>query len=166
MEAERFRAYVIQQMRSVLTKTNKNASKDLYNSIQGEIVGEPPTMDIIFRTLPYGKFVDKGVDGVQLKHGSPFSFKSKMPPPSALDKWIILRGIAPRDKRGKFLTRKQTQFVIARGIFRKGIKPSLFFTKPFEAAIQRAGKDFVNALGSDVAIYLEDTFKNTKLNKK
>ena len=75
-EAERFRGYVVKQMRTALTKKNKNASKDLYNSIEGEIVGEPPTMDIIFRTLPYGKFVDQGVNGVQLKHGSPFSFKS------------------------------------------------------------------------------------------
>jgi hypothetical protein len=173
-EAERFRGYVVKQMRTALTKKNKNASKDLYNSIEGEIVGEPPTMDIIFKTLPYGKFVDQGVNGVQLKHGSPFSFKSKggvrglkgMPPPSALDKWIVLRGIAPRDKSGRFMTRKQTQFMIARGIFLNGITPSLFFTKTFEDAMNRAGKDFVNALGSDIAIYMDEVIKESNKKRK
>lgn len=165
-EAERFRGYVVKQMRTALTKKNKNASKDLYNSIKGEIKGEPPTMDIVFTTLPYGKFVDKGVNGVQMKHGSPFSFTSKMPPPTALDKWIILRGIAPRDKSGRFMTRKQTQFMIARGIFRKGIIPSLFFTKTFEDAMNRAGKDFVNALGSDVAIYMDEVIKQSNKKRK
>jgi hypothetical protein len=64
------------------------------------------------------------------------------------------------------MTRKQTQFMIARGIFRKGIIPSLFFTKTFEDAMNRAGKDFVNALGSDVAIYMDEVIKQSNKKRK
>jgi hypothetical protein len=167
-EIKKFRDYVIQQSRSNLTKLKKNASSELYNSLKGDIVNSGDNTDLVFSMLYYGLFQDKGVDGKLVKHGSPFSFKSKMPPPSALDKWIVQRGISPRDKQGRFMTRKQVQFMIARGIFRKGIKPSLFFTKPFEAGIKRAGKDFQKALGGDMAIYMDEILRksNTKRRKK
>lgn len=165
-EIKRFRDYVIQQSRSNLTKLRKNASSELYNSLRGEIVDSGDNTDIVFSMLYYGLFQDKGVDGKRVKHGSPFSFKSKMPPPSKLDKWIIQRGIAPRDKNGRFMTRQQTQFVIARGIFLKGIKPSLFFTKPFEEAVKRSGKDFQKALGGDVAIYMDELMRKSNTKRK
>lgn len=166
-EIKRFRDYVIQQSRSNLTKLKKNASSELYNSLRGEILDSGDNTDLVFSMLYYGLFQDKGVDGKRVKHGSPFSFKSKMPPPSKLDKWIVQRGIAPRDKNGRLMTRQQTQFLIARGIFFKGIKPSLFFTKPFEAALKRSGKDFQKALGGDVAIYMDEIMRksNTKRRK-
>jgi hypothetical protein len=58
-----------------------------------------------------------------------------MPPPSAFDKWSIKSGIAPRDSKGKFIKRKSLNYIIANSIFRKGIRASLFFTKPFEEAL-------------------------------
>jgi hypothetical protein len=67
-----------------------------------------------------------------------------MPPPKAFDKWIVRKGIAPRDK-GKFKSRKGLQFAIARSIYKKGIKPSMFFTKPFTAAFKRLPDDLVEA---------------------
>jgi hypothetical protein len=166
-EAKKFRDYVIQQSRSNLSKLKKNSSKALYNSLRGDVVQEGDNIDVVFSMLDYGLFQDKGVDGKKVKHGSEFSFKSKIPPPSALDKWIVQRGISPRDKKGRFMTRKQTQFIIARGIFNNGIKRSLFFTKPFEAAYKRAGKDFQQALGNDVAIYMDEIVsKSNRKNKK
>ena len=47
-----------------------------------------------------------------------------------LDKWIVRKGIAPRDKQGKFLSRKSISFLIARSIFKKGIQGLSFFQKP------------------------------------
>lgn len=165
-EAHRIRAYVIKQARSNLTRLGKNHTKKLYNSIDGEVVIQQQNIDLIFKMELYGQFQDQGVDGVRVKHGSPFSYKSKMPPGSALDKWIVAKGIAPRDKSGKFLTRKQTQFMIARGIFLKGIKRSLFFTKPFEDAMAGAGKQFVQALNEDVAIYMDEVIKESNKKRK
>jgi hypothetical protein len=72
-----------------------------------------------------------------------------MPPANKLDKWIVKKGIAPRGKNGKLMNRKSLQFAIARSIFNNGIKPSLFFTKPFESAFKRLPQDLVEAYGLD-----------------
>jgi hypothetical protein len=85
-----------------------------------------------------------------------------MPPPSKLDKWIIKKGIAPRGEGGKFVTRKQLQFAIARKIYNYGIKPSLFFTKPFEKEFKKLDKDIVKSFGLDLNNLLDFTLENLK----
>lgn len=147
---KKFRDYVIQQSRSNLTKQKINASKSLYNSLKGDYDASKNEFDVSFKMAYYGQFIDWGVSGKKKKYSTPFSFKQKMPPPKALDKWIVRRGIAPRDKQGRFLTRKQTQFLVARGIFRNGIKPTLFFTKPYMDALKRLPNDVVKAFGLDI----------------
>jgi hypothetical protein len=102
----------------------------------------------------YGFYQDKGVSGTKVKYNTPFSYTNKMPPPKAFDKWIVKKGIAPRKKDGKFTTRKGLQFAIARSIFEKGIKPSLFFTKPFEAAFKNLPNEMIEAYGLEA----EETF--------
>ena len=72
-----------------------------------------------------------------------------MPPPKAFDKWIVRKGMSPRDSGGKFKSRKGLAFMIARSVFRNGIKPSLFFTKPFEAAYKRLPEELVEKYGLD-----------------
>jgi hypothetical protein len=108
----------------------------------------------------YGVFQDKGVSGVKKKYDTPYSYKSKMPPPSKMDKWIVKKGIAPRDKSGKFISRKSLQFMIARSIFNNGIKPSLFFTKPFEKAFKGLNKDLIEAYKLDVEQLMKNTINN------
>ena len=108
----------------------------------------------------YGVFQDRGVRGANAYYadantsGSPYAFKSKggkrglkgMPPPKAFDKWIVRKGIkGSRDKSGKFIPRKTLQFLIAKSIFDKGIKASMFFTKPFEAAFKRLPDEILEA---------------------
>jgi hypothetical protein len=112
----------------------------------------------------YGNFIDKGVSGKEKKYNTPYSYKSKMPPPSALDKWIVRKGIAPRDAKGRFITRKSLQFLIARGIYKNGIAPSLFLTKPFEAAMRRLPQDVVTAYGIDIEAWMSATVE--KINRK
>jgi hypothetical protein len=67
-----------------------------------------------------------------------------MPPPSALDKWIVRRGIAPRDAKGKLLPRKTLQFLIARSIYNKGIKPSKFFSDAIETKLKKLPTELIN----------------------
>lgn len=158
-----FRDAVVEQSKSNLNKLKKNATSKLSNSIKGEIIGSGDEVNVVFEMMLYGMFQDQGVDGVKVKHGSPFSFKSKggkrglkgMPPPSALDKWLVIRNFAPRDKQGRFMTRKQVQFMLSRSIFNKGIKRSLFFTEPYNKAIKEAGRTFKNALFKDMSIYMD-----------
>ena len=144
-ELNKFAKYVIQQSRSNLTKGKKNASKKLYDSFEYEVEVGRDKSSLAIKMEDYYTFVDKGVSGTEKKYNTPYSYKDKMPPPKAFDKWSIRKGIAPRDKKGRFLKRQTLQFLIARSVYKKGIKPSLFFTKPFERAFKRLPDDLVNA---------------------
>jgi len=148
---EELRKYVIQQSKSNLSRLGKNSSKNLYNSIDGEVEAFPNSIQILFTMEEYGFFQDQGVSGINKKYNTQFSYKSKMPPPKVFDKWIVRKGIAPRDKNGKFISRKSLKFLIARSIFKNGIKPSLFFTKPFENAIKRMPEEITKAYGLDAS---------------
>lgn len=160
---KRFRDYVIQQSRSNLTKGNKNSSKALYNSIDGEVVTDKDFSIVGFTMLDYGHYQDKGVSGKLKKYNTPYSYKSKMPPVKAFDKWIIKKGIAPRNAKGEFQSRKSLQYAIARSIFLNGIKPSLFFTKPFEAGYKKyIDTDLIKAFGQDIETMVDYNLKDIK----
>jgi hypothetical protein len=157
---EKFRAYVIKQSRSNLSKMRKNSSKNLYNSLKGTVNIKQDEYQVNFEMNYYGAFQDEGVSGKKKKYNTPFSYKSKMPPASKLDKWIVRKGIAPRDKKGKFIDRKSLQFLIARGIYKNGIKPSLFFTKPYNDGLKRLPVEIQNAYGEDVEKYVVEMIMN------
>ena len=153
---DKFRKYVIQQSRSNLTKQRKNVNKSLYNSINGVSKVNKNSISLYFEMLDYGIFQDKGVSGKVKKYNTDFSYKSKMPPSKVFDKWIVRKGIAPRNEKGQFMSRKSLSYLIARKIFREGIKPSLFFTKPFEKAYDRLPDEIVEAYGIDIVnLYLK-----------
>ena len=158
---EKFRDYVIQQARSNLSRLQKNSSKKLYDSITGEVKVMPNSMRVFFDMEEYGFYQDKGVSGTKRKYDTPFRYTNKMPPPKAFDKWIVKKGIAPRGKGGIFAKRKGLQFAIARSIFEKGIKPSLFFTKPFEAALKNLPDEMIKAYGLEAEETLDTIMKET-----
>ena len=160
---KRFRDYVIQQSRSNLSKGNKNSSKALYNSIDGEVVTEKNFTIVGFTMLDYGHYQDKGVSGKLKKYDTPYSYKDKMPPAKAFDKWIVKKGIAPRNAKGEFQSRQSLQYAIARSVFLNGIKPSLFFTKPFEAGYKKyIDTDLIKAFGQDVETMVDYNLKDRR----
>ena len=144
-ELNKFAKYVIQQSRSNLSKGKKNVSKELYNSLGYEISQSGSTMSLGFDMVDYGKFQDRGVSGTEKKYNTPYKYTNKMPPAKAFDKWTIRKGIAPRGKGGKFEKRKGLNYAIAKSIYKKGIRPSMFFTKPFAAAFKRLPDELVEA---------------------
>ena len=148
-ELERFRDYVVSQSRRNLSRLKKNSSKRLYQSIKGDVKTHPNSFEMTFSMEDYGVFQDAGVSGKKKKYNTPYSYKSKMPPPKAFDKWIVRKGLTPRDSIGKFKSRKGLSYAIARSVFMNGIKPSLFFTKPFEAAYKRLPEELVEKYGLD-----------------
>jgi hypothetical protein len=157
-ELNRFAKYVIQQSRTNLTKGKKNSSKALYNSLDYDLNVSPNSFSMSFLMEDYGIFQDKGVSGIKKKYNTPYSYTNKMPPPSKMDKWIVRKGLkGVRGKDGKFISRKSLQFMIARSIYNNGIKPSLFFTKPFEKAFKNLDKDIIEAYKLDVEELLKFT---------
>lgn len=158
---DRFKLHVVKEAKKNLTNKQKNASKGLYNSIKGEVKASPNSIQLEFMMQQYGTFQDKGVSGKQKKYNTPFSYKSKMPPSQPFEKWAKQKGIVPRSKDGRFISYKSLGFLISRSIFRKGIKPSLFFTKPFEAAFNNLPEETIKAFALDV----EDLLNKTTLLK-
>jgi len=168
-ELDKFRKYVIQQARTNLTKSKKNTSKKLYNSINGVSKVNPNSISLYFEMLDYGVYQDKGVKGLKSNYienkKTPYSFKKGIASRQMLknlDKWIVRKGIAPRDKNGKFISRQGLKFAIAKSIFNKGIKASLFFTKPFEKAYKNLPNELISAYGLDIEKNFIDKIETKK----
>lgn len=162
-ELELFKKRVIQQAKSNLTKMGKNSSGALHKGLKGDVtVFKTGNFALEFDLGKYGEFQDKGVSGKKKKYNTPFSYKSKMPPSKVFEQWVKNKGIKGRDKKGRFITTKSLTFLIARGIFNNGIKPSLFFTKPFENEYKKLSSDLVTAFGLDIDEFLKYTVNGTK----
>ena len=146
-----FGKYVVQQSRSNLTKGKKNVSKRLYDSIDYEVLDGAKAVSVVFRMEDYGKYQDLGVSGVKKKYNTPYSYTTKMPPTRVFSDWVVRKGLEGiRDDKGRFIKRKSLQYLIARSVYMKGIKPSLFFTKPFEKAFERLPQELQEKFGIDL----------------
>ena len=171
---EKFKNYVIQQSRSNLSKGKKNDSKTLYNSVKGEVVTEGNYSIVGFTMSEYGAYQDEGVKGANpslVKNGkqkapnSRFRFKTKRPPSKPIEEWAKRKNIRLRNEKGEFKkgNYKTIGIIIANRIFAQGIKPSLFFTKPFEAGYKKyIDTDLLNAFGHDVETMIDYELKDTK----
>jgi hypothetical protein len=154
-----FAKNVVKVSRSNLTKDKKNVSKELYDSIQYDLKVEKNKFSLSFFMEDYGMFQDKGVKGAgqvrkttskykrtnnkgkmwkQNAKNSPFSYKKngKKPPASAFKKWADAHNVSP--------------FAVAYSVWAQGIKPSLFFTKPFEKHFKNLPKDLVKRFALDL----------------
>tara|TARA_R110000744_G_scaffold74226_2_gene148333 strand:- start:215 stop:733 length:519 start_codon:yes stop_codon:yes gene_type:complete len=162
---EVFKNFVIQQSRSRLSKTKKNVSKELYNSLDGFVKVMPNSINVEFQMEDYGMFQDKGVSGTKKKYNTPFSYTNKQPPSTPLANWAKFKNIRLRDAKGKYIkgSYKTIGFLIARSIKRKGIKPSLFFTKPFEQAFKKLPEELTNTFALDVEDFLAFTLKQDRI---
>jgi hypothetical protein len=128
-----FKEFVVVNSKRNLVIQGKNTFGNLSKALDESKVSVGKNSFQLDFTMPmYGQYQDKGVSGTKTVYATAFSYKTKMPPTKSLDKWIVKKGIAPRNKDGKFVSREGLKFAIAKKIFLYGIKPSLFFTKPFE----------------------------------
>ena len=163
-----FRSNVIREAKRNLT--SQNTSGRLSKSLKSYVKESKNSIQISFEMEDYGFFQDRGVQGTKSgKSLDGYKYTNKMPPPKAFDKWIVKKGFKDtiRDKKGRFVKRKGLAFIIARSIFEKGIKPTLFFTKPFEKFYKRLPNELVEKYGLDMEkLFTQITDENFKrLNK-
>ena len=164
---EAFKDYVISQSRANLTRKNKNVSKQLYNSLKGVVDVFPNSFSLKFEMEDYGKFQDQGVKGIKSNYlenkNSPFSFGTGTGKKGGLSdgikKWVKARRFQFRDAKGRFTSYESTAYVISRSVWNKGIKASLFFTKPFEKGFKRLPEELLEAYGLDIDEFLDFTIK-------
>lgn len=148
---EEFGKSLVEDAKQNLTSRKKVASGKLLNSLKvNNVKVTEKSLELSIQMMPYGAFVDKGVSGVKVKYNTPYSYTNKMPPPSALDGWMVIRGIAPRNEKGRFTSRKSIQFAIARSIFNNGIKPSNFLTDAVDKNFKLLPKMVTDKFSLDV----------------
>ena len=159
-ELNDFGKYVVQQSRSNLTKEKHNASKELYNSIGYFVDKTAQGYKLLFEMEDYGMFQDRGVKGVKSNYvvnkNSPFSYKQNSNligleyHTGVFAKFAKRMGMQPRNKKGQFGSYKTMGFILANSIKNKGIKASMFFTKPFEQAFKRLPEELAESLAKDL----------------
>ena len=155
-----FGDYVIQQSRSNLTKGKHNVDGKLYESLKHKVSVENDGVVIEFFMEDYGEYQDRGVKGVNSNYienkDSPFSYRESSNlkgfeyATGTFAKWAKFRGMQPRDKKGRFGTYKTMGFILANSIKKKGIKATMFFTKPFNKALERLPQELIDAMVLDV----------------
>jgi hypothetical protein len=160
----KFAKYVVEQAKDNLVKQKINASGNLYNSLDYDLKVSKNSFSLEFIMQEYGTYLDEGVHGSKSSYienrNSRFEFSGrfKMIPTASIDKWVIRRGIKGiRDEKGRFINRQSLKFAIATSIYQKGIKASLFFTKPFERAFDNLPPEVVEAFALDIDDLLEFT---------
>jgi hypothetical protein len=169
-ELEKFRDYVISQAKSNLTRNKKKYSGALYNSLKGVVKTMPNSISIEFSMEDYGVFQDEGVQGKDPNKVSPNAKITGQQAPNSrykfgngsakgkwslfksnIEKWAKTKNVRFRDQKGKYTkgSYKGLAHVIASNIYARGLKPSMFFTKPFEDAYQRLPQELVEKYGLD-----------------
>lgn len=167
---QRFAKHVVSRSRANLTKQDKRATGSLYDSLDYEITVSKNSFKLRILMEHYAMFQDRGVRGADpsmVKNGiqkaplSPYRFKNKMPPLKPILDWVKLKKIRLRDEKGKFKkgSYKTVAFLVQRSIYAQGLKPSLFFTKPFIKAFDNLPDDIVEAYGLDLQQFINFTQK-------
>jgi hypothetical protein len=162
-----FNKYVIQQARANLTKSNKNVSKKLYDSLKAQTKVSPNSIENYIEMEQYGQFLDLGVKGKvssQRAPNSPFKYGSGTGKKGGLTEgirgWVKARRFQFKNREtGKFLSYEQTAQLITRSIYLKGTKPTLFFSKPFAKGFESLPDELIKAYGLDIESFLKFTLK-------
>ncbi len=161
---------VVGKSKNNLRRKNKVASSRLLDSIDSDLKVHPNSFSLSFEMEDYWQFVDYGVkgvggtkaDGTQWKKkrvtNNKFKYKSKRPPIfPELNSWTIRKGIAPRDKGGRFTKRRGLLFAISNSIFHTGLETTSFFTKPFEDEFKDLPDELIEAYSLDMDNFIEHT---------
>ena len=154
-----FGKQVVNRAKGNLQKS-KGGGTNLEKSLSFKVITDTDGFTVQFFMDSYGTFVDKGVSGTDVRRSfkdykgrtisSPYKYTTKQPPSRVLDKWIVKKGIAPRDEKGRFMSRKSISFLIARSIKRKGIQGISFFQKPLMLGLKQFGKEMLGAVKDDI----------------
>ena len=150
---DKYAELVIKNARENLQKGGKYGTHNKSNALSKSLEYKIKDDKVSFISLKYGDYLDKGVKGSESTYpesfASPFKYTTKQPPSSVFDRWSVKSKIAPRDSKGRFIKRKSINYIIANSIFRKGIRASMFFTKPFEEALPLFEDDMLEGFLND-----------------
>jgi len=161
-ELERFFKQLIKQSRKNLKSDGSNASGNLSRNMTYQVKENKNSFeaDFLLPKIPgqsksYGEFINYGVKGVESgKSLKGYKYKNKKPPIKFLKTWL-------KQKTGKFRTRDLTQraFMVQNAVYKKGIRPTEFFSEPFEKLFATLPEELVEAYGLDVDDFIDFVIK-------
>lgn len=153
---QKFAKNVVRIARINLARNKRNASGKLEKSLDYKIKVSEKDTNVKFFGEDYAAYQDKGVSGTEKKYNTPFSYKSSSKllgleaATGTFAKFAKRKGIQARDKKGRFLSYKQTGFAIAYNKKKFGIPPTYFFTKAREKAQERLPEELAAAIGKNI----------------
>ena len=153
---QKFAKNVVRIARINLARNKRNASGKLGKSLDYKIKVSEKDTNVKFFGEDYASYQDKGVSGTEKKYNTPFSYKSSSKllgleaATGTFAKFAKRKGIQARDKKGRFLSYKQTGFAIAYNKKKFGIPPTYFFTKAREKAQERLPEELAAAIGKNI----------------
>ena len=162
---------VRRRARISLKARGKVVTGKLYNSIRYEqyVTRDEKSLKLTFQFpgAEYAKFVDEGVQGALSSAKaprSPFRFGSGSGPKGGLrgsiDRWVVKKGIAPREAGGQFAARKGMVYAISRSIYQTGIRPSYFFTNAYDRTLKKHNAKLERAVAKDIGNAISQLLDN------
>lgn len=104
----------IKELSKQLIQLDKVATGNLLRSLDYKVLkGVEGMFSLVIKADSYLKFVDAGRKA-----------SGKMPPSKPIERWVVARNIKFKNKKGKYLTKESTAFLIARSLKTKNIKPT------------------------------------------
>lgn len=159
---EEYGARAVEIYREQLTAGNKNASKQLLNSVQARVDIGNDSFEVLLSLEHYWKYVEGGAKGTESSYPGAI-YPAHFPPPKVLENWILIKPVIPRpNDRGKIPTPKQLSWMIARSIERKGIKPYPALQNTIDELNKEYEGKFAVALQKDTAEYIAKIFVGLK----
>jgi hypothetical protein len=165
-----FGKYMVSQSKKNLTRDKKGGGP-LYESIKYNIIKTKGKIEFDFEMQEYGEIQDKGVKGADPSNISPNAkLKGQQAPSSpykfgsgsyagswkkfvrSIAAWAQMKNIRFRDKKGRYSkgTYQSLGYVIASNIYNRGLKPSFFYTKPFNKAFEQLPDDLFESFAVDI----------------
>ena len=166
---KRYASYVIQQAKANLTKDKKGGG-ELYNSLTSKSGENKEELFVQFFMENYGRFVNEGVKGKnpskvsinakirgQQAPNSPFKFGSGNYSGTwgtyvkSIESWAKKKNVRFRNSKGQYAkgNYKSLAYIISNNIYNRGLKPTLFFSKPFDAGLDKFSNNLLMAFVSD-----------------
>jgi len=164
-----FRNNVIREAKSNLS--SRTDSGNLKKSLKSFVKESKNSIQISFEMDEYGFYQDQGVKGKdpskvspnakitgqqapnsQFRFGSGKSNKTFADFQKKMAAWAQRKNVRFRDSKGRFSKGgyKSIGYIIANNIYNRGLKPTLFFTKPFEKFFKRLPDELVEKYGLDI----------------
>lgn len=165
---ESFGKQVVNRAKGNLQR-RKGGKTNLEQTLKFEVITDAKGFSLNFYMAGYGSFVDKGVSGTNKQQSykdykgsvvkSPYNFgtgssrvgKAKGGMSGIMSKWVKKKKFQWKDKKtGRFMSYKSMGYIIARSIYRDGIKGISFFQKPLGLGLKQFGKDLLKNVKQDI----------------